>query len=172
MAKALISLALWLCLSLSAIAASPKKPPSWADLNAEQQTILAPLAGEWNNMEPTRRQKWVGIAKRYPQMDAKAQARTQKRMHDWARLTPEQRRAARERYKNLSTLPPEKRQDLREKWDEYRQLPEEQRCQSGTAAKNTPSRRAAQPAPPPAPPAQPEEAKAAEPDQPGAVQAQ
>ncbi len=44
MAKALIALALWLCISLPVAAAAPKKPPAWAELTPEQQQILAPLS--------------------------------------------------------------------------------------------------------------------------------
>jgi hypothetical protein len=65
MAKAVFAVALWLCVSLSAFAAAqPKKPPSWAELKPEQQQILAPLASDWDKLEPARKRKWLGIAKR------------------------------------------------------------------------------------------------------------
>ena len=45
MAKALLALALWLCISPSVLADTPsKKTPAWGELNSEQQQILAPLA--------------------------------------------------------------------------------------------------------------------------------
>jgi hypothetical protein len=48
-------------------------------------------------------------------------------MGAWARLTPEQRRQAREQYKSMNRLPPDKRQQVQEKWKEYQQLPPEKR---------------------------------------------
>ena len=97
MAKALFAVALWLCTSLSVLAATPqKKPPTWGELTQEQQQILAPLAGDWDNLEPARKRNWIGIAKRYPKMKPDEQARAQRRMQAWAKLTPEERQKARE----------------------------------------------------------------------------
>ena len=104
-------------------AAKAKKPkgPQWAELSADQQMILAPLKPDWENLEPERKQKWIGIAKRYPKMKPQEQERVQKRMHDWAALTPEQRRQARENYRQMAKVPADKRK-LREQWAEYQQL--------------------------------------------------
>jgi len=38
------------------------------------------------------------------------QVRVQRRMQAWAKLTPKERQAARERYKKMEKLPPEKKQ--------------------------------------------------------------
>jgi len=48
-------------------------------------------------------------------------------MGAWARLTPDQRRVAREQFKTLRQLPPEQRQAVQQKWQEYQQLPPEKR---------------------------------------------
>jgi hypothetical protein len=48
-------------------------------------------------------------------------------MQAWAKLTPEQRRQARETYKQIVKAPPEKRGKLREQWAEYQQLPPQER---------------------------------------------
>src|SRR5688572_29298279 len=101
--------------------------PAWAELTAEQQQILAPLKADWESLEPERRRKWIGVAKRYPSMTARGQERVQRRMQTWAKLTPEQRRQARETYKQIVKVPPEKRAKLREHWAEYQQLPEHER---------------------------------------------
>lgn len=90
----------------------------WAELTAEQQQVLAPLKADWDMLEPERKRKWLGIAKRYPKMTPKGQERVQRRMHAWAKLTPEQRRQARETYKRLAKSP-EKKKALRDKWAEY-----------------------------------------------------
>jgi hypothetical protein len=108
----------------SALAQGKPKRPAWAELTAEQQQILAPLKADWESIEPERRRKWIGIAKRYPKMKPQAQQRVQKRMQAWAKLTPEQRRQARENYKRLAK-DAEKKKALREHWAEYqRQRPD------------------------------------------------
>ena len=119
MAKALAALTLGLCLALSNVAAADeKKQPDWQQLTPEQQHILAPLAGDWKDLDDRRRKKWLLTAKRYPKMKPEEQQRLQTQMQDWANLTPEQRRIARENYKKLSKQPPEKREAVKQKWEE------------------------------------------------------
>lgn len=111
-----------------AAAQSAKKGLTWADLSAEQQQILAPLAPpHWDELEPERKRKWLGLAKRYPKMTPIGQKRVQTRMRKWAALTPEQRHEAREKYRRMEKLPPEKREKLGEHWSEYQSLPPHQR---------------------------------------------
>ena len=57
---------------------------------------LAPLAEEWDQLEPLRRQKWLGIIKRYASMKPDEQARVQEKMREWVQLTPAERRQARQ----------------------------------------------------------------------------
>lgn len=83
-------------------------------------------------MEVQRKQKWLGIAKRYPKLPPAEQQRIQEQMGTWARLTPDERRAARERFKTIKQLPPEQRQAVRQKWQEYQQLPPEKRQELAT----------------------------------------
>lgn len=104
-------------------AAPPKKNPAWSDLTPEQQQTLQPLAGEWNSLDASRRSKWVGIAKRYPAMTETEQKRVQTRMADWVKLTPDQRREAREQYRKIGKLTPDKREAVTQQWEEYQQLP-------------------------------------------------
>jgi len=108
-------------------AAKKQNRPAWAELTAEQQMILAPLKADWESLEPERRRKWIGIAKRYPGMKPQAQERVQRRMQAWAKLTPEQRRQARESYKRIAKQRAEKRQQLAERWAEYQALPPHER---------------------------------------------
>ena len=122
MAKALAALTLGLCIALSAFAAAPdKKQPDWSQLTPEQQQILTPLAGDWNNWDDRRRKKWLLTAKRYPKMKPEQQQRLQTQMKDRAKLTPEQRAIARENYKKLAKQPPEKREAVKQKWQEHQQ---------------------------------------------------
>ena len=125
MRRALLVLAL--CLAAGAAGAQTSKvkggKPAWAELTVEQQHTLAPLKADWESLDPDRRRKWIGIAKRYPGMKPQEQERVQRRMQAWARLTPEQRRQARENYKNLAkTQRPAPKQDLRQAWAEYQAL--------------------------------------------------
>ena len=78
--------------------------------------------GEWDQMEVARKQKWLEIANRYSSMKPDEQQRVQERMRAWLKLTPEERRVARENY-TLS-----KKIDKGQKsaqWEQYQALPEE-----------------------------------------------
>ena len=138
-ARALAVLAI--ALVATASAAPPAKGPAWAQLTVEQQQILEPLKSDWDRLDRQRRAKWIGVAKRYPSMTATGQRRVQTRMQNWAKLTPEQRTAARNNYRdNIGKLPPEKKKDLRAQWQEYQALPEHEK--RSLAAKSTEPRRA------------------------------
>ena len=125
MAKTLLVLIAALCIAFSAAAQTKtdakKAPrPAWSELTPAQQQVLAPLQADWEQLDTTRRKKWMAIADRYPTMKPAQQQRLQKRMQEWAQLTPEERRAARERYQTLKKLPPEQRREVKEKWQERR----------------------------------------------------
>jgi hypothetical protein len=121
--RAIAALVLAFAVGTAAAAGAAKKAPSWAELTADQQQILAPLKPNWETLSSGRKTTWMGIAKRYPSMKPVEQERVVHRMQTWAKLTPEQRRAAREQYRSIGKLPPEKRQDLRQQWAEYQALP-------------------------------------------------
>lgn len=112
----------------TAIIGTPPQP-GWRLLSTQQQTILAPLAKDWDNLENIRRKKWLGIADRFPKMTPDEQARIQERMHEWANLTPAQRAKARDSYKEFNQLAPEKKQALKQKWETYSNLTEEEKQQ-------------------------------------------
>lgn len=118
--------ALLLGLALTNAIGAPKekeKGPVWASLTADQQQVLAPLAGEWSKLARDQKAKWLGIAKRYPSMTPLGQKRVQGRMQRWAKLTPEQRWQARERYRSIGKAAPSRREELRSYWAEYQALP-------------------------------------------------
>jgi hypothetical protein len=112
-----------LVFACASFAAPPKKNPAWTDLTPEQQQTLQPLAGEWGSMDAPRKVKWIGIAKRYPAMTEVEQKRVQTRMSDWVKLSPDQRREAREQFRKIGKLPPGKREVVSQHWEEYQQLP-------------------------------------------------
>jgi Protein of unknown function (DUF3106) len=117
-----------LCCAAS-VWASDRSGPAWSALKKEQKQILSPLESEWANFDAQRRARWISIANQYPKMGQVEQERIQRRMKAWVSLTPEQRQAARESYRDLSKLPPAQRQEVRQKWEEYRKLPDDERQQ-------------------------------------------
>jgi Protein of unknown function (DUF3106) len=98
--------------------------PRWNELNPAQQQALAPLQEEWDQLDAYRKGKWLAIGNRYAKMKPDEQQRMQERMRDWVRLSPEQRRQARERYAQSKQLD---RGQKSAQWEQYQQLPEEQR---------------------------------------------
>ena len=127
-----------LLFSCAALAAPPTKNPSWTDLTPEQQQTLQPLAAEWGALDAARRNKWIGIAKRYPSMGAAEQQRVQARMAEWVKLTPDQRRSAREQYRKIGKLPAGKREVVSQQWAEYQQLPPEVKRNLAVESKKKP----------------------------------
>lgn len=122
--------------------------PGWTALTPEQKTILAPLEKEWAQMDAFRRKKWIGIAQRFPDMTSLEQASMQRNMREWAKLAPEERRIAREKYKSLKRISPEQRQLVKQKWEEYSTLTEEEKERLRSKAPKQPKVRT--PARPPA----------------------
>lgn len=138
---AMIALAVaGLALAQAAPAAVPAKPPAsagaksasprnadkplWKDLTPPQRIALEPLTSEWDRMEGVRKQKWLEIANRYAAMNPDEQQRIQERMRAWIKLTPDQRRVARENY----TLSKKIGKDQKSaQWEQYQQLPEEEK---------------------------------------------
>lgn len=102
----------------------PATKPVWAELTPAQQQALAPLATEWDKIEDIRKKKWLEIANKFSAMKPDEQQRMHTRMRDWAKLTPEQRRVARESYARSKKLNPDQKSA---QWQQYQQLPEDQK---------------------------------------------
>ena len=51
----------------------------------------------------------------------------QQQMRPWAQLSPQERAAARQQYKDLRGLPPEKQDEVRQRWQQYQTLPPEKK---------------------------------------------
>lgn len=98
--------------------------PHWSELTAAQHQALAPLSDDWNRLDTQTKKKWLEIAARYPKMSADEQRHTQQRMREWARLTPDQRRVARDSFARIRAMNPEQRAELLRK---YRDLPDDQK---------------------------------------------
>jgi hypothetical protein len=98
--------------------------PQWSQLSAQQRTALAPLQREWPRFDADRKRKWLDIAARYPAMSAAQRQMLQRRISDWVRMTPQQRRIARANYLATGRASLGKRQRA---WQRYQQLPPAQR---------------------------------------------
>lgn len=98
--------------------------PSWRSLTPAQRSALAPLEQDWATVEPSRKQKWLDLAARFPNMPVQERARVQERMANWARLSPQERGQARLQYQEARQLSPEERQA---RWQQYQALPPEQK---------------------------------------------
>ncbi|HJV85675.1 MAG TPA: DUF3106 domain-containing protein [Noviherbaspirillum sp.] len=105
--------------------------PLWAELTPAQQQALAPLAPEWDRLDSFRKKKWLAIGNKYATMKPDEQQRVQERMRDWVKLTPEQRRIARENYARARKLD---RNQKSAHWEEYQQLSEEQKKKLAASA--------------------------------------
>jgi len=101
--------------------------PSWHQLDQVQQSILSPLASDWNGLSDDRKLKWLGIASRFPRMTPVEQTRLQNRMESWVKLTPGEREKARLQYKRLRITPTEERSKLGERWQGYSALSDEEK---------------------------------------------
>ncbi|WP_317204611.1 DUF3106 domain-containing protein [Janthinobacterium sp.] len=119
-------------------AATPKGAPKaldkplWAELTHSQQEALQPLgAAEWDQLDSLRKHKWLDIANRYSSMKPDEQQRVHERMRDWVKLTPEQRRVARENYTRSKKIEPGQKSA---QWEQYQQLPEDEKRRLANAA--------------------------------------
>ena len=98
--------------------------PYWLELTVTQRQSLAPLSDDWERLDGQTKKKWVEIANRYPKMNPEEQQHAQQRMREWALLTPDQRRVARDSFARVRAMPPEQRAEMLRK---YRELPDEKK---------------------------------------------
>ena len=139
-----------------ALIATPAQP-MWSELTTPQKIVLAPLSDNWDAMESHNQKKWLNIVLRFYELSTAEQRRIQSQMQEWGRLTPEERRIARENFKTASQLPQKKKEELKQKWEEYSSLPESEKeklkqlAKTGVPLKPAPSPPVVQPAPQPTP---------------------
>jgi hypothetical protein len=93
--------------------------PLWMDLTEAQQQALAPLTQQWPTMSEPHKRKWLAISQNFAQLSTDEQNTVQRRMQDWASLTPQQRTAARLNYADAQQLLQE---DKKAKWEAYQAL--------------------------------------------------
>lgn len=93
---------------------TPQRP--WRSLPVESREVLAPLASDWDKLPGYQQSRLLSAARQYPQLRPIQQERFQERIGDWAAMSPDQRKAARDSYQGLKKLPPAKQHELRERW--------------------------------------------------------
>jgi hypothetical protein len=67
-------------------------------------------------MDPVKKQKWIGITNRYPNMTPLEQQRIQKDILNLESLTPKQRKEARKIYQQIKNMPLETKLKIKKKW--------------------------------------------------------
>jgi hypothetical protein len=102
----------------------PLNQPKWAELSAFQQETLAPLQGAWNTMPAAKKRSWLALTEKMPAMTPSDRAAAQQRIREWASLSPEQRRMARDNYRLAKSLDRDERLAT---WESYQQMTPEQR---------------------------------------------
>jgi hypothetical protein len=98
--------------------------PRWNSLSPAQQTLLEPFKDSWTTLPDAEQRAWAELALRFPRLPADQQERAQKRIQEWAALSPAQRQMARSNYRLAKVLPPEARV---QQYEAYRELSPEQR---------------------------------------------
>lgn len=118
----------------SSVPAFKPARPYWLELTVAQRLALAPLSDDWERLDSQTKKKWVEIANRYPKMKPDEQQHTQERMREWALLTPEQRRVARDSFARVRAMPPEQRAEMLRK---YQELPDEKKHELASQSQAT-----------------------------------
>jgi hypothetical protein len=103
----------------------PLVEPLWIDLTPAQQQALAPFAPEWNTWTAAEKKSWVALANRLTKMSDAQRTTAERRILEWANLTPAQRRLARENYRLAKERPADQRVT---EWRNYQTLTEEQQA--------------------------------------------
>jgi hypothetical protein len=110
---------------------------TWSQLSGNQQKILSPLEADWDLLSSDRKQKWVQVATRFEKLPAAEQERLQSRMKEWAKLSSNERRIARDHYLQSLNISSEKKAEA---WQAYQQLsPEEKKKLADEAVSKKPS---------------------------------
>lgn len=92
------------------VSASPLTNPRWDQLDTEQQTVMAPLASEWDRYAPEKKKNLLAIVPEYRSLDAAGKLRLQSKLKIWSDLTLEQRQQIRNNWKTLQGLSPAERE--------------------------------------------------------------
>jgi hypothetical protein len=98
---------------------APAPAPAWAELDAEQQSALAPLAPYWNQLGPQRKRKWLAVSNHFNQLSEEEKAKLHDRMTDWVQLSAQERNQAR---LNFAAAPKLSNDEKLAHWQAYQSL--------------------------------------------------
>jgi len=98
--------------------------PAFSTLTPYQAEVLRPLQPVWDELGEVRKRKWIEIANRLPTLTDDEKSRVIQRMQEWASLSPEQRRQARDNFSGAMNRTSAERQA---QWEEYQKLSPEAR---------------------------------------------
>lgn len=107
----------------------------WNHLSPQQRQALAPLRERWPSLSAVQRKKWLNIAARYPALSAQQRDVLQRRIGEWVRMTPRQRRLARQTFLATGRAPLQSR---RRAWEDYQKLSPAQRREFERQARKPP----------------------------------
>ena len=102
----------------------PLVQPLWSELKPAQTEVLAPLEPQWNALPLAKKRSWLKLADQVPRMKEPEREKALTRIREWAELTPEQRRQARNNYRLAKELDKEERAAS---WEQYSSMTPEQR---------------------------------------------
>jgi hypothetical protein len=109
----------------SPAASSKVTRPLWAELKAEQQEALEPLAPHWGGLSEAQKRKWIALSRNYAAMTPEGQSTLHSRMSDWASLSFQQRAQARLNFAEIQRLAADER---KAKWEAYQALSDDERA--------------------------------------------
>lgn len=112
-----------LCLGIGAVLADAF---NWAALNADQRSVLAPWAGEWDSFPEERRKALATLAAQHPSGSI-AQQQLRADIARYAGMLETERARLMERYKAFKSLSPAEQQRYMREWLLYDRLPEEEK---------------------------------------------
>jgi len=101
-----------------------KKDLLWANLSPAQKEILSPLEAEWDKKGVASRRGWLQIVRKLETFSPEARERGKEHIREWAELTPDQRREARQNFLSTKKLGSKEKS---EQWLEYQKLPDEKK---------------------------------------------
>ncbi len=114
---------------LPAASSAPHQAVPWSDLSAEQQRMLAPLQGEWAQMNPWRQHRLAHHATRWATLPVARQQDIRNRLTHWAAMTPDQRRQLRENARAFHDLTPAQQAKVTDAFQRFQSLtPTERRA--------------------------------------------
>ncbi len=79
-----------------------------------------PLAKYWGKMDPSKKQKWITIAKRYPSMTLLEKQNIQKSIQEFISLNPNLIKKIQRKYKEINNVFPERTIKIKKKWKKYK----------------------------------------------------